>query len=175
MLWLRNPTNKAPVQTAVYMVQSLQGTWDHWRIIHGRECWQSVQCSYLGQVKNNTQKWQMSLLKSLWHTCTMPFYTTLFTKPQRISVNHAEISPRTCLRQPMMNQVSWKGLLKAKVWCCNSTNGYRTARMSHSAVFIFSPLPISPLFLCSKGQHGHHMPNYQIMLTKVLVYNVSLQ
>lgn len=71
MTWLWYPTNKAPGQTEVCMVEKFQGSRDHWRITHGRECRQSVQCSYLSD-------WQSS--KSLWHTCTMPFYTTLFPK-----------------------------------------------------------------------------------------------
>jgi hypothetical protein len=43
----------------------------------------------------------------------MPFCTTLFTKPHRISVKHDASSARTRFRLLMMNQISWTGLPKA--------------------------------------------------------------
>lgn len=111
--WLRNPTSKVPGSGYRDMVQKFQGTKNHWRITHGREGWQCAQSSYLRQVKNNIQKWLMNLKNGLWHRCTMPFCTTLFTKPHRISVKHDASSARTRFRLLMMNQISWTGLPKA--------------------------------------------------------------
>lgn len=152
-----------------------QGPWSH-SSVHGSEVLGlqeplegnagSVQCSYLSQVKNNTQKWLPNLKNSLWHTCTMPFYTTLFPKTTKDQCESCWIISEDMFETAIDVSGIFNRNTSHKTWRCSRTKGYRTVHTRQSAVFIFSSWPTFPLFLCSKGQHCHHTPNFQIMLTQ---------
>jgi len=105
---LEYPTNKAPGQTAVCMVQKFRGSRDHWKGMLAK-------CPMLISKSGQEQHTEVTDESQKVYDTHVPCHSIppCFQKPQRISVNHAELSARTCLRQLLMNQVSLTGIPKS--------------------------------------------------------------